>query len=87
MIFDLVLEQQNYLSQQSSIDITSTDAHPLMPITSTDIPSTDTHYSLTVSSSMDILSTSNSTLSENNLFALGTTFDEQLVITTLLGLE
>ena len=54
MIVDLVLEQQKSLSQQSSIDITSIDAHPSMPITSTDIPSTDTHNPLTVSSSMDI---------------------------------
>ena len=36
MIVDLVLEQQKYLSQQSSIDITSTDAHPSMKKLSTD---------------------------------------------------
>ena len=36
---------------------------------------------------MDISSTSNPTLSDTVLSNLGTTFDEQLVISTLLGLS
>ena len=48
MLVDLVLEQQKSLSQQSSINVTSTDSHPSMPNTLIDIPSMDTHYPLTV---------------------------------------
>ena len=71
MVVDIVIEQQKILSQQSSIDILSTDNHPSMNKTSTDIPSTDTHYPLITSSSMDIPSTSQSTLSDIILSSLG----------------
>ena len=49
--------------------------------------STDTHYPLTTYTSMDIPSTLNPTLLDTVLSNLGTTFDEQLVISTLLGVS
>ena len=87
MVVDTVIEQQKILIQQSSIDILSTDNHPLIDKTSTAIPSTDTHYPLITSSLMNIPSTSQSILSYTILSNLGTTFDEQIVIPTLLGIS
>ena len=88
MVVDIVIEKQKLLSQQSSDDIiSSTDNHPSMAKSSTVIPSMDTHYSLITSSSMDIPLTSQSTFSDIILFSLGTPFDEQLIITTLLGMS
>ena len=86
-VVDIVIEQHKILSQQSSTDIISNDNHPSMDKTPTSIPSTYTHYTLITSSSKDIPSTSQSTLSEKFLSSLGTTVDEQIVITTLLGLS
>ena len=58
------------------------------PYTSIAIPSTYIQYPLITSSSMDIPSTSQSTLIRyNSSLHLGTTFDEQLVITTLLWMS
>ena len=54
---------------------------------STTILSTDSHYPLIDYTSMDIPSTSNPTLSDIVLSNLGTTFDELIVISTLLGLS
>ena len=82
MIVDTVIENQKFLSQQSSIDKSSTNDHPSMVNTST-----DTNYPLTAYTSMDIPSTSNPTLSDTILSTLGTIFDEQIVIYTLLGLS
>ena len=58
-----------------------------MAIPSTSNPSTDISYPLTVSSSMDIPSSSNPSLNDNVLSHLGTSYEEQIVISTLLGLS
>ena len=58
-----------------------------MASTSTDAPSTDTHYPLTAYPSMDISSTTNPSLSDTVLSTLGTSFDEQIIISTILGLS
>ena len=58
-----------------------------MAIPSTSNPSTDISYLLTVSSSMDIPSSSNPTLNDNVLSNLGTSYEEQIVISTLSGLS
>ena len=87
MVVDTVVEHQKLLSQQSSTDKPSTDDHPSMVNTSITIPSTDTHYPLTAYTSMDIPSTSNPTLSDIVLSNLGTTYDEQIVCSTLLILS
>ena len=72
MVVDTVLENQKFLSQQSSIDKPSTTNYPSMGNASNAIPSMDTHYPLTASTSMDIPSTSNPTLSDTVLSNLGT---------------
>ena len=58
-----------------------------MASTSTDTPSTNIHYLLTTYPSMDILSTSNPSLSNIVISTLGTSFDEHIVILALLGLS
>ena len=80
MVVDTVLTHQNLISQQPSTYKSSTTVYPSMASTSTANPSTDIHYPLTVNPSMDIPSSSNPFLSDTVLSNLGTTFDEQLVI-------
>ena len=89
MVVDTVLQHQNISSQQPSTDITnpSTVNYPSMAIPSTANPSMDISYPLTCSSSMDISSSSNPSLNDNVLSNLGTSYKEQIVISTLLGLS
>ena len=89
MVVDTVLQHKNISSQQPSTNVShpSTANYPSMDIPSTANPSTDISYSLTVSSSMDIPSSSNPSLNENVLSHLGTSYEEQIVISTLLGLS
>ena len=89
MVVDTVLQHQNISSQQPSTDIThpSTANYPSMAIPSTANPSTDISYPLIVSSSMDIPSSSKPSLNDNVLSHLGTSYEEQIVISTLLGLS
>ena len=84
MVVNIVLDNQKLLSQQPSTDKPSTALYPSMASTSTAIPSTNTHYPLTANPSTDIPSTSNPSLSDTVLSTLGTSFDEQIVISTLL---
>ena len=58
-----------------------------MASTSTANPSTDIHYPLTVNPSMDIHSISNPSLSDTIISTLGSSFDEKIVISTLLRLS
>ena len=53
-----------------------------MASTSTDIP-----YPLTASTSMDIPSSSTPSIADTVLSKLGTSYEEQIVISTLLGLS
>ena len=89
MVVDTVLQHQNIPSQQPSTDITnpSTANYPSMAIPSTANPSTNISYPLTGSSSMDIPSSSNTSLNDNVLSHLGTSYEEQIFISTLLGLS
>ena len=97
MVVDTVFQHQNISSQQPSTDVThpSTadihdiplNANPSMDIPSTANPSTDISYPLPGSSSMDIPSSSNPSLNDNVLSHLGTSYEEQIVISTLLGLS
>ena len=92
LVTDTILENQNFLSQlpsknvNTSTDNTSNDnpsMNTLHPLTNT--PSMDVHHP-----SMNIPSTSIFVLSESNLQILSdfdTSIDEQLVISTLLGLS
>ena len=84
LVVATVLQNQNISSQQPSTDISnpSTDNYPSIAIPSTDISSP-----LTVSSSMDIPSSSNPSLNDNVLSHLGTSYEEQIVISTLLGMS
>ena len=82
MVVDTVLQHKNFSSQQPSTDI-----YPSMVILSTTNPSTDISYLLTVSSSMDIPSSSTPSLTGNVLSSLGTSYEEQIFISTLLGLS
>ena len=76
MIVDTVLKNQKPISQQPSTDKSSTTIYP-----------SDTHYSLTTKRSMDIPSSSNPSLSDTVLSNLGTSYEEQIVILSLLGLS
>ena len=87
LVVDTVLANQNLISQQPSNDKPLTFIYPSMTSTSTANPSTDIHYPLIANPSMDIPSTSQSTFSNTVFSNLGTTFEEQLVISTLLGLS
>ena len=89
MVVDTILQHQNISSQQPSTNVThqSTANYPSMDIPSTANPSTDISHPLTVSSSMDIPSSSNPSLNDNVLSHLGTSYEEQIVISTLLGLS
>ena len=87
MVVDTVLNNQNLISQQPSTDKPSTTVYPSMASTSTANPSTDIPYPLTASTSMDIPSSSNPSLSDNVLSHLGTSYEEQIVISSLLGLS
>ena len=87
LVVDTVLANQNLISQQPSTNKPSTTVYPSMASTSTANPSTDIPYPLTANPSMDIPSTSQSTISDTILSNIGTTFDEQLVISTLLGMS
>ena len=57
-----------------------------MASTSTTNPSTDIHYPLTANPLMDIPSSSNPSLSYTVLSTIGTSYEEQIVISSLLGL-
>ena len=89
MVVDTVLQHQNISSQQPLTDITnpSTANYTSMAIPSTANSSTDTSYPLTGSSSMDIPSSSNPFLNDNVLSHLGMSYEEKIVILTLLGLS
>ena len=89
MVVDIVLQHQNFSSQQPSTDISkpSTDIYPSMALRSTVNPSTNISYPLTVSSSMDIPSSSTPSLTNNVLSSLDTSYEEQIFISTLLGLS
>ena len=58
-----------------------------MASTSTANPSTDIPYPLTANPSMDIPSSSNPSISDTVLSNLGTSYEEQIVISSLLGLS
>ena len=58
-----------------------------MAIPSTVNPSTDISYPLIVSSSIYIPSSSNPSLNDNVLSNLGTSYEEKIFISTLLGLS
>ena len=58
-----------------------------MAILSTANPSTDISHPLIVSSSMDIPSSSTPSLTDNVLSSLDISYEEQIVISTLLGLS
>ena len=99
LVIDTVISHQQSISQSPSTDILSTDISHLlitsssMDISSTDISSTDISYPLIISSSMDTphSSTTNpSTDQETQMHIISefqTSIDEQLIISTLLGLS
>ena len=89
MVVDIVFQHQNISKQKPSTDVThpSTANYSSMDIPSTANPSTDISYPLTGSPSMDIPSYSNPSPSDNVLSHLGTSYEEQIVISTLLGLS
>ena len=87
MVVDTVVQNQNLYSQQPSTDKPSTNIYPSMASTSTANPSTDIPYPLTSSTSMDIPSSSNPSLPDTVLSNLGTSYEEQIVISSLLGLS
>ena len=87
MVVDTVLQNQNLYSQQPSTDKPSTYTYPSMASTSTANPSMDIPYPLTASTSMDIPSTSNTSIPDTVFSNLGTSYEEQIVISTLLGLS
>ena len=73
MVVDTVLENQTLISQQPSIDKSSTTIYSSMDSTSTSNPSTNTHYPLTTKPLMYIPCSSNPSLSDTVLYNLGTT--------------
>ena len=87
MVIDIVIEHQKPLSQQPSIDTSSTTVYPSMDNASIVNPLTDIHYPLTTKPSMDIPSSSNPSLSDTIISNLGTSNEEQIVISSLLGLS
>ena len=89
MVVDTVLQHQNFSNQQSTTDILnpSTGNYPSMANPSTANLSTDIIYPLTASSSMDIPSSPTPTLNDNIFSTLDTSYEEQSVISTHLGLS
>ena len=86
MVVDTVLQNQNLISQQPSTDKPSTTNYPSMASTSTANPSTDIPYPLTASTSMDIPSSSNPSVTDTVLSNLGTSYEERIIISSFLGL-
>ena len=87
MVVDTVLQNQNLYSQQKSTDKPSTYTYSSMASTSTANPSTDIPYPLIASTSMDIPSTSNTSILDTIFSNHGTSYDEQIIISTLIGLS
>ena len=87
MVVDTVIANQKLLCQQPSIDTSSTTNYPSMDNASTATPSTNIHYPLTTKPSMNIPSSSIPSLTNNVLSHLGTSYKEQIVISSLLGLS
>ena len=67
IVVDTVLQNQNLISQQPSTDKPSITNYPSMSSTSTANPSTDIPYPLIASTSMDIPSSSNPSIT-NTVF-------------------